>query len=155
MEGWKEERERETYRDWEKVENNHTISTYARNRGSYLQLWRYPQNLSHSINNPHYVILLFLFLTTFWEVRSSSPALFSVANRWWLSISSFILSPALDTHVLTPGIRERRSNFPVMAPGFGEVLGEWWCLVRCGARNSGPAGMSARSWQNNNLARHP
>lgn len=40
MEGWKEERERETYRDWEKVENNQTITTYARCCGSRCSIYK-------------------------------------------------------------------------------------------------------------------
>lgn len=39
MEGWKEERERETYRDWEKVENNQTITTYARCCGFHCSIY--------------------------------------------------------------------------------------------------------------------
>lgn len=65
------------------------------------------------------------------QVHRLSAVLWS---RWLLSFSSFVLSSTPNFLVLTPGIRKWSSYFPLMTLGFGEVLWEWWCLVRCGRR---------------------
>ena len=79
-----------------------------------------------------------------------------LTGRWPPSIFLICSGRDLEYLVLTPGIRNRSGYFP--SHDFvqsGKWCEERWCLVRCGRRNTGPAGPRAPSWQNNSLVFHP
>lgn len=72
---------------------------------------------------------------TFCEVRSSSPALGSIVEQ--MAAINFLICSQSDSKFSCPYTWNWSSYFPLMTLGFGEVLWEWWCLVRCGRQTVG------------------